>query len=516
QMQDTFGAIMIALVNGVPKVLTVKQMLYYYIEHQVDVIVRRTKYDLNKAEARAHILEGLLHALDIIDLVIQTIRSSRTTQEARDRLVNELEFTEKQAQAILDMRLQRLTGLEREKLQQEYEELEKLIAYYRQVLSDHGMVLGIIKDELGEIRRRFADERRTEIRQMEYEVALADLIQEEDMVVTLTHRGYIKRLSLSSYRAQRRGGKGVTAAATREEDFVEQLYVMSTHDRVMFFTNKGRAFDLNCYEIPEAGRTARGMAIVNLLRLESEERVTSMLRIDMDRLEGYYIVMATRDGLIKRTALSEFANMRKSGLRAVNLREDDELISVQQTDGRSDLLIGTVNGMSIRFPEEEVRAVGRTAAGVRSITLRGDDKVVDMSVIDDSVRESGAQVLAVTENGYGKRTSIDAYRCQSRGGVGIRAMALSDKTGKLVNLMLIDEDMDLMVITDDGIIIRMPVDSISSQGRSTQGVRIMRVASDSRVVCVARSEREEEETDVTGDEIPETENEDGNIPDEEI
>ncbi len=516
QMQDTFGAIMIALVNGVPKVLTVKQMLYYYIEHQVDVIVRRTKYDLNKAEARAHILEGLLHALDIIDLVIQTIRSSRTTQEARDRLVNELEFTDKQAQAILDMRLQRLTGLEREKLQQEYEELEKLIAYYRQVLSDHGMVLGIIKDELGEVRRRFADERRTEIRQMEYEVALADLIQEEDMVVTLTHRGYIKRLSLSSYRAQRRGGKGVTAAATREEDFVEQLYVMSTHDRVMFFTNKGRAFDLNCYEIPEAGRTARGMAIVNLLRLEAEERVTSMLRLDMDRLEGYYIVMATRDGLIKRTALSEFANMRKSGLRAVNLREDDELISVQQTDGRSDLLIGTVNGMSIRFPEEEVRAVGRTAAGVRSITLRGDDKVVDMSVIDDSVRESGAQVLAVTENGYGKRTSIDAYRCQSRGGVGVRAMALSEKTGKLVNLMLIDEDMDLMVITDDGIIIRMPVDSISSQGRSTQGVRIMRVASDSRVMCVARSEREEEEIDETADETPETENEDGTVTDEEI
>ncbi len=515
QMQDTFGAIMIALVNGVPKVLTVKQMLYYYIEHQVDVIVRRTKYDLNKAEARAHILEGLLHALDIIDLVIQTIRSSRTTQEARDRLVNELEFTDKQAQAILDMRLQRLTGLEREKLQQEYEELEKLIAYYRQVLSDHGMVLGIIKDELGEIRRRFADERRTEIRQMEYEVALADLIQEEDMVVTLTHRGYIKRLSLSSYRAQRRGGKGVTAAATREEDFVEQLYVMSTHDRVMFFTNKGRAFDLNCYEIPEAGRTARGMAIVNLLRLEAEERVTSMLRLDMDRLEGYYIVMATRDGLIKRTALSEFANMRKSGLRAVNLREDDELISVQQTDGRSDLLIGTVNGMSIRFPEEEVRAVGRTAAGVRSITLRGDDKVVDMSVIDDSVRESGAQVLAVTENGYGKRTSIDAYRCQSRGGVGVRAMALSEKTGKLVNLMLIDEDMDLMVITDDGIIIRMPVDSISSQGRSTQGVRIMRVASDSRVVCVARSEREEEEPEEAPGEGEGSE-EAGEAPDEEI
>lgn len=493
QMQETFGAIMIALVDGSPKVLSLKHMLHYYIEHQVDVIVRRTKYELNKAEARAHILEGLLKALDIIDEVIHTIRSSQNGQIARDRLMNELGFTDKQAQAILDMRLQRLTGLERERLQEEYDELEKMIAYYKAVLADNGMVMGIIKDELGEIRRKYADERRTEIRQMEYEVAIADLIQEEDMVVTLTHYGYIKRIARTAYRAQRRGGRGITGAATREEDFVEHMFVTSTHDKIMFFTNRGRAFDLNCYEIPEAGRTARGLAIVNLLRLDQGERITAMMPLDMERLEGHFIVMATKYGVIKRTELAEFANMRKAGLRAVNLRDGDELIGVCQTDGQCDLLLGTHEGMAIRFSEDDLRSMGRIATGVKSITLREGDYVVDLSIIDDEVVRCGAQVLSITENGYGKRTPVEEYRCQSRGGIGVRAMNLSEKTGMLAGQMLVYDDEDLLLITDDGVIIRTPVDSISSQGRNTQGVRIMRVSDSSKVVCVARAEQEPDE-----------------------
>ena len=505
QMQETFGAIMIALVDGAPKVLSLKQMLHYYIKHQEEVIERRTRYDLDKAEARAHILEGLLKALDIIDEVIHTIRSSQTAAIARERLVNELGFTEKQAQAILDMRLQRLTGLERERLQEEYDELQKMIAYYKAVLSDRGMLMGIIKDELGEIRRRFADDRLTEIQQMEYEVAIADLIQEEDMVVTLTHYGYVKRISRSAYRAQRRGGRGVTGAATREEDFVEHMYVTSTHDKIMFFTNRGRAFDLNCYEIPEAGRTARGLAIVNLLRLDPGERITAMLPLDMEKLEGHYIVMATKYGVIKRTELNEFANMRKSGLRAVNLREGDELIAAKQTDGKCDLLMGTHEGMAIRFAEDDLRSMGRTATGVKSITLRDEDYVVDMSVIDEDVVESGAQVLSLTELGFGKRTPIDEYRQQSRGGVGIRAMNLSEKTGMLASQMLVYDDEDLLLITDDGVIIRTAADAITSQGRNTQGVRVMRVAEGSKVVCVARAEQEPEEAEENADETENTE-----------
>ncbi len=493
QMQETFGAIMIALVDGAPKVLSLKQMLHHYIQHQIEVIERRTRYDLNKAEARAHILEGLLKALDIIDEVIHTIRSSQTAAIARERLVNELGFTERQAQAILDMRLQRLTGLERERLQEEYDELQKLIAYYRAVLSDRGMVMGIIKDELGEIRRKFADDRRTEIQQMEYEVAIADLIQEEDMVVTLTHYGYVKRISRSAYRAQRRGGRGVTGAATREEDFVEHMYVTSTHDKIMFFTNRGRAFDLNCYEIPEAGRTARGLAIVNLLRLDPGERITAMMPLDMEKLDGHYIVMATKYGVIKRTELTEFANMRKSGLRAVNLREGDELIGVAQTDGKCDIIMGTHDGMAIRFAEDDLRSMGRSATGVKSMTLRDDDYIVDMSVIDEDVIASGAQVLSLTELGFGKRTPVEEYRAQTRGGLGIRAMSLSEKTGKLACQMLVYEDEDLLLITDDGVIIRTAANAITSQSRNTQGVRIMRVAAGSKVVCVARAEQEPEE-----------------------
>ncbi len=488
QLQDTFGAIMLALVDGEPKVLSLHQMIYHYIQHQIDVIRRRTQYDLNKAEARSHILEGLLIALDNIDEVIALIRASRTTQEAREGLMERFGLTERQAQAILDMRLQRLTGLERDKIEAEYQELQKLIAYYREVLANESMVLDIIKTEILEIRRKFADDRRTTISPMEGEIDMLDLIQEEDMVITMTHFGYVKRLPKTTYRAQRRGGKGVVGATTREEDFVEQMYVTSTHDPLMFFTNLGRCDQLNCYEIPEAGRTARGTAIVNLIQLDAGEKVTAMLPVPAEKTAGHYLVMATKNGVIKRTELSDFTNLRKSGLIALVLREDDELIRVALTDGNYELLMGTRDGMSIRFHENDIRPMGRTAMGVKSIELTGDDQVVDMCPVFPDMK-----VLSITENGYGKLTDIDEYRTQQRGGKGIKAMNLTAKTGRLTSQLLATEDEDILLITDDGTIIRMPIGSISTLGRNTQGVRLMRVEDDCKVVCVARAEAEEEE-----------------------
>ena len=488
QLQDTFGAIMLALVDGEPKILSLKQMIHHYIEHQEDVIRRRTKYDLDKAEARSHILEGLLIALDNIDEVIALIRASRTTQDARDGLMERFGLTERQAQAILDMRLQRLTGLERDKLEAEYAELQKLIAYYRQVLADEQMVFGIIKDEILEIKRKFADERKTEISAMEGEIDMLDLIDEEDMVVTLTHYGYVKRLPKATYRAQKRGGKGVVGATTREEDFVDQMYVTSTHDPLMFFTNRGRVYQLNCYEIPEAGRTARGTAIINLLQLDPGEKVTAMLPVPAEKVEGHYLVMATRKGIIKRTSLDEFTNLRKAGLIAMVLREDDDLIGVALTDGTGEVLLGTRDGMAIRFAESDMRPIGRNAMGVKSIELEDDDEVVDMSIV-----EEGALVLSITENGYGKRTEPDEYRVQSRGGKGVKAMNLTSKVGRLAGQMMVHEDEDILIITDDGTIIRMSVADISVLGRNTQGVRLMRVEDGCKVVCVARAEAEEED-----------------------
>ena len=488
QLQDTFGAIMLALVDGEPKILSLKQMIHHYIEHQEDVIRRRTKYDLDKAEARSHILEGLLIALDNIDEVIALIRASRTTQDARDGLMERFGLTERQAQAILDMRLQRLTGLERDKLEAEYAELQKLIAYYRQVLADEQMVFGIIKDEILEIKRKFADERKTEISAMEGEIDMLDLIDEEDMVVTLTHYGYVKRLPKATYRAQKRGGKGVVGATTREEDFVDQMYVTSTHDPLMFFTNRGRVYQLNCYEIPEAGRTARGTAIINLLQLDPGEKVTAMLPVPAEKVEGHYLVMATRKGIIKRTSLDEFTNLRKAGLIAMVLREDDDLIGVALTDGTGEVMLGTRDGMAIRFAESDMRPIGRNAMGVKSIELEDDDEVVDMSIV-----EEGALVLSITENGYGKRTEPDEYRVQSRGGKGVKAMNLTSKVGRLAGQMMVHEDEDILIITDDGTIIRMSVADISVLGRNTQGVRLMRVEDGCKVVCVARAEAEEED-----------------------
>ncbi len=488
QLQDTFGAIMLALVDGEPKILSLRQIIHHYIEHQEDVIRRRTQYDLNKAEARSHILEGLIIALDNIDEVVQLIRSSRTAQEAKAGLMERFGLSERQAQAILDMRLQRLTGLERDKIEAEYAELQKQIAYFRAVLADEKLVLGIIRDEITDIRDKFADERRTEISALDGEIDMLDLIEEEDMVITMTHYGYVKRLPKTTYRAQRRGGKGVIATTTREEDFVEQMYVTSTHDPLLFFTNRGRVYQLNCYEIPEAGRTARGTAIVNLLQLSPGEKVTTMLPFPAEKTEGTYLVMATRKGTIKRTELSEFANLRKVGLIAVVLRDDDELIGVRRTEGDSDILVGTRDGMSIRFHESDMRPMGRSAMGVRSVDLAEDDEVIDVAVV-----EEGAQVLSITENGYGKRTDIEEYRLQQRGGKGIKAMNLTEKTGKLAAQLLVHDDEDLLLITIDGTVIRTPVNSISVLGRNTQGVRLMRVGEDSKVVCVARAEPEPEE-----------------------
>ena len=489
QLQESFGAIMLALVDGEPKVLSLHQMLYHYLEHQKEVTTRRTRYDLDKAEARAHILEGLLKALDHIDEIVRTIRESESTNAARDALMARFDFSEKQAQAILDMRLARLTGLERERLQEEYAELEKTIAGLRAILADEQLLLSVVRGELLEVRRKYADERRTEIASVAEEIDPEDLIQEEDMVVTLTHFGYVKRLPTNTYRSQNRGGKGVSGMSTREEDYAEQLLVMSTHEDLMFFTNRGRVYQIRCYEIPEAGRTARGTAIVNLLQLEGGEKVTAMIRIPAGAQESY-LIMATRLGLIKKTALSEFQNLRRTGLIAIVLREDDELMGVELTDGEQQILLATRGGMAIRFGEGDIRAMGRVSMGVKSMDLAEGDEIVGLAVY-----EEGAHVLSVTENGYGKRTEIDDYRLQSRGGKGILAMKLSERSGKLAAQLIVHPDEDLMLITDDGVIIRLPVDGIPVLGRNTQGVRIMRVSNESRVVGVTRVAKESETPD---------------------
>ena len=494
QMQDVFGAIMLALVDGEPKVLTLREMLYYYLEHQKDVITRRTRYDLDKAEARAHILEGLLIALDNIDEIVRIIRASANTGEAKVQLMERFGLSDKQAQAILDMRLARLTGLERERLQEEYAELEKTIAYLRAVLADEKMVLGIIKDEILEIKQKYADERRTEITAMDGEIDPEDLIQEDSVVVTLTHFGYVKRIPRTTYRSQNRGGKGVMGMTTREEDYAEKLLVTSTHAEIMFFTNKGRVYSLKGYEIPEAGRTARGTAIVNLLQLDGGEKVTAMIPLPREREEGY-LVMATRNGLIKKTGSDEFANLRKMGLIAIALREDDELIGVELTRGESELIMATRMGQAIRFSESDVRPMGRNSMGVRSIDLAEGDEVISVAKV-----EEGKQVLAITQNGYGKRTDISEFRAQSRGGKGILAMRLTEKTGLMAAQLLVSEHEDVMLITDDGTIIRMPVDGISVIGRVSQGVRVMRVEDDCRIVGVTATERDEDTAEETAEE----------------
>ena len=494
QLQDTFGVIMLALVDGEPKVLSLRDMLHYYIKHQEDVVTRRTRYNLEKDKARAHILEGLLKALDNIDEVVSIIRSSKDTQSAKEALMAAFLFSEKQAQAILDMRLARLTNLESDKLQAEYDEIEKDIAYLNSLLENHDLLMGVIKDELTQIKDKFGDDRRTEISPIEGEIDVEDLIAQDDMVVTLTHFGYVKRLSKSVYRSQKRGGRGVQAMTTRDEDYAEKVRVINTHSDIMFFTNLGRVYTLKCYQIPEAGRTARGMAIVNLLQLQGGEKVTNMIELPANT-KGLYLTMATRGGIIKKTPASEFRNLRKAGLIAIILREGDELVNVDLTDGEKKLLLGTRQGQAILFDENRVRAMGRNAAGVRAIALEEGDCVIDMAAV-----EEGSMVLNITENGFGKRTDPESYRETGRGGKGVRAMMLNDKTGPLVAQLTVQEDEDLLLITDTGTVIRTPVDSIRIAGRATQGVKLMKLQENARVVSVARSEKEQEEQD----ENPET------------
>ncbi|MEG0512475.1 MAG: DNA gyrase subunit A [Clostridia bacterium] len=487
QMQETFGANMLALVDGEPKVLTLREMLYHYIRHQKEVVTRRTQYDLDKAAARAHILEGLIKALDHIDEIVEIIKRSADVGSARNSLMERFEFSEKQAQAILDMRLARLTGLEQDKLMAEYAELEKTIAYLSGLLADEALLMGVIKEEMTAIRDKFADDRRTELTHMEGEIDIADLIQSEDMVVTMTRFGYVKRLPKSTYRAQHRGGKGVSGMGTRDEDFVERLIIVNTHEDIMFFTNRGRVYTLKCYQIPEAGRTARGMAIVNLLQVAGDEKVTAMIPVPKDTGE-HFLVMMTMRGMIKRTPYNEFANLRKNGLIAITLKEDDELRAVELTDGTQSLLLGSRFGKALRFSEEKIRVIGRTGMGVHAMRLRDEDEMIDMCVIREE-----QMILGITTNGYGKLTNPEQYREQGRNGMGIAAMSLTDKTGLLAAQLAVSMEEDILLITDDGVIIRMAVADIRESGRNTQGVRLMRIAQSAQIVAVARAEQEEEE-----------------------
>lgn len=508
QLQDAFNVNMLALVQTKegkfePKVLNLKECIYYYVQHQEEVIRRRTKYDLEKAEARAHILEGLKIALDNLDEVINIIRSSRTESLAKERLSERFGLSEKQSQAIVDMRLGRLTGLEREKLEEEYQELMKKIAYYKDVLAKPELVHQIIKDELTEIKNKYGDERRTKITIDESEIDMEDLIKDEDVVVTLTHYGYIKRTPIDAYRSQRRGGKGITALTTREDDFVKDIFTTSTHRHLLFFTNKGRVYKLRAWQIPEAGRQARGTAIVNLLELDSDEKITAGIKYHGDE-EDMYLIMATKNGMIKKTPLEQYRNIRKGGITAISLKEGDELIGTRLTDGSYDIFLVTKNGMAIRFMEKDVRPMGRASMGVIGIKLDEDDEVISMVPYFENTT-----LLVVTENGFGKRTDLEEYKVQTRAGKGLLTYRVTEKTGKLVGALSVSEDDDVMLISNDGTIIRMNVDEISVLSRVTQGVTLMRTSEENKVVALARisADVKEDEEDMESEENPESQQE---------
>ena len=479
QMQDTFGIIMLALVDGEPKILTLRQCLDYYIDHRKNVILRRTKFDLDKALARAHILEGLKIALDNIDEVINIIRSSY--DDAKERLMERFGLSDIQAQAILDMRLKTLSGLQREKIEEEYNELMKLIAHLREILGSEKLVFEIIKEELTEIKERYGDERLTKIVAAEGEFNEEDLIKEEQMVVALTHFGYIKRMPIDTYKSQRRGGKGISGISTREEDFVKQIFTTSTHDTVLFFSNKGKLYRLRGYEIPEAGRTAKGTAIVNLLSLDAGEKISAVIPITNFE-DSKYLLMATKKGLIKKTPLQEYNSSRKTGLLAINLKDDDELIDVRLTDGQDNVVLVTSKGLCITFDEKDVRPVGRSAQGVLGIRLDDDDVVIGMESI--LAENKNVTLLAITENGFGKRTELDEYRVQNRGGRGVITYKITPKTGNIVGIRLASEDEDVMLITNSGTIIRLKVKEVSILGRATQGVTLMRTNENEKVVSI--------------------------------
>ena len=485
QMQDTFGVIMLALVNNEPKILTLRQCLDHYIAHREQVITRRTKFELDKALARAHILEGLKIALDNIDEGINIIRSSY--DDAKERLMKRFGLSDIQAQAILDMRLKTLSGLQREKIEEEYNELMKLIAHLREILANEQLVLDIIKEELLEIKQKYGDERKTKIVAAEGEINVEDLIKEEQTVVALTHFGYIKRMPIDTYRSQKRGGKGITGISTREEDFVKQIFTASTHDTILFFSNKGKLYRLRGYEIPEAGRTAKGTAIVNLLRLDNGEKISAVIPITNFE-DGKYLLMATKNGLIKKTALKDFDSTRKTGLLSITLKDDDELIDVRLTDGEDNVVLVTSKGLSITFDEKDVRPVGRSAQGVIGIRLDDKDFVIGMESI---IASKDATLLAITEHGFGKRTELSEYRVQNRGGRGVITYKVTPKTGNIVGIRIANGDEDVMMITDKGTIIRLKVEEISILGRATQGVTLMRTNDGGKVVSIELIQQEE-------------------------
>ena len=486
QLQDTFSIIMLALVDGQPRVLNLKEILGYYLDHQKNVVRRRTIYDLNKAEERAHILEGLRIALDNIDRVIALIRNSKNDQVAKDGLMKEFGLTEMQAQAILDMRLRRLTGLEREKIDAEYKDLLEKISYYKEVLEKEELLESVIKEELLEIKGKYGDARRTNIIATDAgEFNMEDLIEEQEVAITLTHLGYIKRVPADVYKSQRRGGKGVTALTTKTEDFVSDIFTTSTHNYILFFTNRGRVYRLKAYEIPEAGRQAKGTAIVNLLQLSSGETITAVIPI-RDFEEDKYMLFATKKGLVKKTPLSEYGFQRKNGLQAIGLMEGDELIGVKLTEGSDQVVLATKNGYSIRFSEEDVRSMGRYSRGVKGITLVSGDQVVGMEL----ARE-GADLLCVTVNGFGKRTDLGEYGLQNRGGKGVKTYRITEKTGEIVGIKVVSEKDDIMLITKNGIVIRLNVSEISRMGRITQGVTLMKFDKDQTVVSIARIEADD-------------------------
>ncbi len=480
QLQDNFGVIMLALVNGMPQILTLKQMLNHYIDHQEHVVTRRTKHDLAKAEERAHIIEGLKIAVDNIDEVVRIIRSSKTDAESKQRLHERFGLSDRQAQAVIEMQLRRLTGLAREKLEEELADLLKKIAYYKSILADEHKLLEIIKEELLLVKEKYADVRRSQISSYEDKLELEDLIEDEDVVITISHTGYIKRMPSDTYKSQKRGGSGITAMTTKEEDFVEQIFTTTTHNFLIFFTNKGKCYRLKVYEIPEAGRQAKGTAIVNLLNVTGDEKITAVIPVKKFEDE-LFLMAATRLGVVKKTPLVEYDTSRRDGIIAINLEDNDELIGVQLTDGKQDIILVTAGGQAIRFTEEEARPMARATKGVRGIKLMDDDYVVGMEV----ARED-SQLLVITANGYGKRTPLDEYRQQSRGGKGVFTVRPSERNGEIVGVLVVRDGEEIMAISKEGIIIRIKVDEISSMGRTTQGVTLMRVSEEDKVVSMAR------------------------------
>ena len=489
QMQDTFGVNMLALVNNEPVVMNLLQMLEYYLKHQEEVVTRRTRYDLNKAEERAHILKGLLIALDNIDEVIQIIRGSQSTAIAKERLIQRFELDDVQAQAIVDMRLRALTGLEREKLENEYDELMKKIADYKAILADRKLLLGVIKKEIIAIRDKYGDERRTQIGFDEFDISMEDLIPVEDTVIAMTHKGYIKRMSSDNFRAQHRGGKGIKGMQTIEDDYIENLFMATTHHYLMFFTNKGRVYRMKAYEIPESGRTSRGTAIVNLLQLMPEEKISAVISLK-EYNDEEYLFMATKSGIVKKTHISEYENIRKTGLQAINLREDDELIEVKATNNEKDIILVTKHGMCIRFKETDVRPTGRTSIGVRGMNLGFEDEVVGMQM-----DTQGPNILLVSEFGMGKRTAVEDFSVQHRGGKGVKCYKITEKTGDVVGAKAVEDGTEVMLITNEGIIIRINVDDISILGRVTSGVKLMNLDSTKNIKIASIAKVREEQPD---------------------